>query len=204
MTLSEFEARLRHIVSGWGLICELASWREIVEGGLMNKLLAVTAVLVTTSPALAAGDIITLGGPPPSPDAVPAATAPLPPAGALVPGRMQGMDPAAAALDAIRSSGSYRGPNLTYEDVLAAITRPVRLYDLNGDGLSRDELDIPDEIQAAQIRAQAAMRFLPADLNNDRQVTRAEYDLVAKASPQFQRQPNAFEQADTNGDGIIS
>ena len=94
-----------------------------------------------------------------------------------------------ATIQAILSSPGRNG-TITLEDVIAAMTRPIRLYDLNGDGLSADELAIPGQIAAARMRAQSAETFLPFDLNGDQQVTRQEFDIVSKAG---QMQPGNLD-----------
>lgn len=157
----------------------------------MQKLAITLAALAFAAPAMAADNVT----PPPvvvttttlAPSAAPAAT--------------RGIS--AATLQALMTAPGRSG-SFTYEDVLAAVTRPIRLYDLNGDGLSADELDLVDQVRAAQMRAQTVQRFLFADLNNDRQVTREEFNAATRVGTSFRSQPKAFEDADTDGNGILS
>lgn len=71
-------------------------------------------------------------------------------------------------------------PTNSYEGVVAELSKVVRLYDVNGDGVTDDELDVADLHAAAKARAQAAMQFLSADLDNDLQMTRAEREIFAR------------------------
>jgi|GEM_PF-6085030 len=102
----------------------------------------------------------------------------------------------------LQLAGMQNGP--TYEQVIGAWSRPVRVFDINANGLEPAELAVDGQIQLARIRALRLVSFLSADLNNDQRVTRQEYDIVARASesgglPMQSR----FEDADSNGDGVL-
>ena len=101
-------------------------------------------------------------------------------------------------------SGTGLGSPATREQVLAAITRPIRLYDIDGNGLTREELDAAGNIAVARQRAERAGRLLVADLNNDQRITREEYMLTARSTPSLGQTPDtAFDLVDTNKDGVL-
>jgi len=92
---------------------------------------------------------------------------------------------------------------ISYEELGAQLGRPIRIYDRNGDGLTADELDVADAVMAASLRTQMVMRFLPADLDDDLQVTREEFETVRRVGDRGVGD-GSFEEADLNADGIIS
>jgi hypothetical protein len=93
--------------------------------------------------------------------------------------------------------------NATYEQVLAALTQPIRRLDINGDGLDRNEILAADGIGAALRRSLRVALFLRADFNNDQRVTRAEYDLAIRNDASFQGRDASFDAADLNHDGVL-
>lgn len=75
-------------------------------------------------------------------------------------------------------------PNSSREEVLAKLTKPVRQFDGNADGLDRLDTDRQRQVQAAMQRAQMATTFLPYDLDADMAVSREEIDIVASTGSQ--------------------
>ena len=104
------------------------------------------------------------------------------------------------AMTRILSSG--RAP-ASYEEIVAQLGRPIRIYDRNGDGLTEAELDLADAVMAANLRTQMVMRFLPADLDDDHQVTREEFDTAVRVGERNMG-GGSFEETDLNTDGVLS
>lgn len=96
----------------------------------------------------------------------------------------------------------------TYEGILAALTQPIRLYDLAGDGLTASDLDVVDQYRATRLRGQRLALFLSRDLNNDRQVSREELDLTARLGLADGSGADLlqlrFDQLDLDHNGILS
>lgn len=90
----------------------------------------------------------------------------------------------------------------SYEEIVAELGRVVRLYDVNGDGVSDEELDVADAQTAARLRAQLAMQFLSADFDNDLRITREEMMALARIG-NGDYPGERFEALDQNADGVI-
>lgn len=91
----------------------------------------------------------------------------------------------------------------SYEDAVAEFSRVVRIYDRNGDGVTDAELDVADQLEAAAIRGQMAMSFLPADLDNDLKVTLEEFETVGRIGTYAGTGLRSFAEADLNGDRVL-
>lgn len=72
----------------------------------------------------------------------------------------------------LMSQVSNNDRNPTREEVLAALTKPIRVLDRDRNGLDRDDAGLQERVDAAQMRAQMANLFLPMDLDGDMSVTK--------------------------------
>lgn len=100
--------------------------------------------------------------------------------------------------------------NRYIEAAISSAVRPIRLYDIGGDGL--DQADLDNVMNAARARVTAAriQQWMPYDLNGDGKITRKEVEITERLQNSGGRgsngasRVNGFEQADIDGDGVIT
>jgi hypothetical protein len=112
------------------------------------------------------------------------------------------------------AQASIRGPGgVIYEDVLASLVRPVRLYDFDRDGLDQADMARAAQVRNARLRSPALAALLAFDLDNNQRVTRDEYEIAGRANPLGRVMglvmggPNAddpFVLRDEDGDDVLS
>jgi Ca2+-binding EF-hand superfamily protein len=99
------------------------------------------------------------------------------------------------------------GISMTYEGVIARLSDPIRINDVDGNGLDSAEIDLISQVRTARERANQLLRFLAFDLNNDRQVSREEVDRVDRTSIGGGADPRQvlalFDATDINRDQIL-
>jgi len=84
---------------------------------------------------------------------------------------------AAIAQSAIRPNGAV------FEEVLAAVARSVRTYDLAKDGLDEADLARARQTRDARLRGPVLGALLASDLDGNQRVTREEYEIAGRSSP---------------------
>lgn len=99
------------------------------------------------------------------------------------------------------------GQGTTEEEILSRLTKPIRQYDRNGDGL--DVLDAASQarIDTAALQATNVGPLLQFDLDGDRTITRAELDEVIAYPSIFgggSGGEELFDARDGNNDGSVS
>ena len=97
--------------------------------------------------------------------------------------------------------------NRYIEAAISSAVRPIRLYDIDGDGL--DQADLENVMNAARARVTAVriQQWMPYDLNGDSKITRKEVEILERL--QSERGSNRghaseFDKADIDGDGTIT
>nr|WP_321446227.1 hypothetical protein [uncultured Cohaesibacter sp.] len=75
-------------------------------------------------------------------------------------------------------------------ELLSYITRTYKEIDLDGQGLTREKIDLFEKIYAAKIRMAIALRYLPYDLNADGIVDHEEAETVIKANLRIVGEPD--------------
>lgn len=131
---------------------------------------------------------------------------------ALTLGVVHAQEPAAmpddlALLERVMTMLQIGGQGTTEEEILSRLTKPIRQYDRNGDGL--DALDAASQarIDNAALQATNVAPLLQFDLDGDRTVTRAELDEVIAYPSIFGGGSGGvelFDARDRNKDGSVS
>ncbi len=75
-------------------------------------------------------------------------------------------------------------------ELLSYIARTYKQIDLDGQGLTREKIDLFEKIYAAKARMAVAMRYLPYDLNADGIVDHEEAETVIKANLRIVGEPD--------------
>ena len=95
---------------------------------------------------------------------------------------------------------------ITQEEILARLTKPIRQFDRNGDGLDLADAASQARIEEAAMRAAALAPLLTYDLDGDRIVTRAELTETLAYPSAFASGggEQLFTARDANKDGNLS
>lgn len=100
------------------------------------------------------------------------------------------------------------GQGTTEEEILARLTKPIRQYDRNGDGLQAVDAASQARIDSAALRAANVAPLLQFDLDGDQTVTRAELEEVIAYPSVFSGNPRGskelFDSRDRDKNGTVT
>lgn len=101
--------------------------------------------------------------------------------------------------------------NRYIEAAVSAAVRPIRFYDIDGDGLDQADLDNVTNAARAQVAAMRMQQWARYDLNGDGKITRKEVEIIERLQnsnsgrgSNGEGNRNGFDRADIDGDDVIT
>lgn len=94
------------------------------------------------------------------------------------------------------------------EAAISQAVQPIRLYDLDGDGLDQNDIDAVVNFGKAQAAAMRMQQWMPYDLNLDGKITRKEVEIADRIQNSGRgnngERSDNFARTDLNQDGVIT